>query len=186
MSFSSLKLIYFSPTGTTKKILEAIGQGIGIEPVEHLDMTLPHAAEKPLGNFTNELVVIGAPVYVGRIPDDALKRFRHFRAWDTKAVLVVVYGNREYEDALLELKDLSKELGFVPIAAAAFIGEHSFSTKDIPIAEGRPDEKDLERAVAFGLSINQRLSDSASSDAPVSLTVPGNFPYRDHLPPVDG
>lgn len=186
MSFSSLKLAYFSPTGTTKKILEGIAQGIGIEPVEHLNLTSPDAAEKPLGTFTDELVVIGAPVYAGRLPVDVIKRFSRLRAHGTRAVLVVVYGNREYEDALLELTDLSKELGFIPIAAAAFIGEHSYSTRDVPIAAGRPDEKDLKSAVAFGLAIKQRLSDPGWSDAQLSLKVPGNFPYKDRMPPVDG
>jgi ferredoxin/flavodoxin len=186
MSFSSLKLAYFSPTGTTKKVLEGIAKGIGIKPVEHLSMTSHDAATKPLGNFTDELVVIGAPVYAGRLPDDAVKRFRHFRAQDTRAVLVVVYGNRDYEDALLELTHLSKELGFIPIAAAAFIGEHSFSTRDVPIAAGRPDKKDLEMAVAFGRTIKERISDPGPSDATVSLKVPGNFPYKDRVPVVEG
>ena len=186
MNFSSLTLAYFSPTGTTKKVLEGIAEGIGIEPVEHLSMTSHDAATKPLGNFTDELVLIGAPVYAGRLPEDAVKRFRHFRAQDTRAVIVVVYGNRDFEDALLELTHLSKELGFIPIAAGAFIGEHSFSTIDMPIAAGRPDKKDLERAVAFGLTIKQKISDLGSSDATVSLEVPGNFPYKDRVPLVEG
>jgi ferredoxin len=186
MSFSSLKLAYFSPTGTTKKVLEAIAEGIGISPVEHISITSTDAATKFPGNFTDELVVIGAPVYTGRLAGDAVARLKHFRGNDTKTVLVVVYGNRDYEDALLELVDLSKELGFIPIAAAAFIGEHSFSTSDVPIAAGRPDEKDLERAVAFGATIRQKISGLGQSDATVSLKVPGNFPYKDRLPPVEG
>jgi ferredoxin len=187
MYFSPLKLAYFSPTGTTKKVLEAIAKGIGIEPVEHLCMTSPNAVMKTHGNFKDELVVIGAPVYAGRLPQDAVKRFKSFRAQDTRAILVVVYGNRDYEDSLLELTHLSKELGFIPVAAAAFIGEHSFSTKDVPIGSGRPDNKDLEKAVAFGRTIKQRLSDLCSLDTTVfSLQVPGNFPYKDSMPQIEG
>ena len=37
MNVSSVKLVYFSPTRTTQKILEGIAQGTGIGPVEHLD-----------------------------------------------------------------------------------------------------------------------------------------------------
>jgi len=186
MNFMSLNLVYFSPTGTTKEILEAIAEGIGIESVEHLNMTSPHAGTKPNGGFTDELVLIGAPVYAGRLPDNAVIRFKNLRARDTTAVLVVVYGNRDYEDALLELVNLSKELGFVPIAAAAFIGEHSFSTSDVPIAPGRPDEKDLERALEFGRIIKQRIEDLGSSDASISVQVPGNFPFKNGMPAVDG
>ena len=36
------------------------------------------------------------------------------------------------------------------MAAGAFIGEHSFSRKGMPIAEGRPDESDLKQATEFG------------------------------------
>jgi ferredoxin len=186
MIFSSLKLAYFSPTGTTKKVLESIAKGIGIETVEHISLTSPDASTKALGDFTDELVVIGAPVYVGRLPGDAVKRFKCLRAHHTMAVLVVAYGNRDYEDALLELVHLSKELGFIPIAAAAFIGEHSFSTRDVPIAAGRPDKDDLEKAVAFGWMIRQRVSDFGSSDATVSFKVPGNFPYKELMPSVKG
>lgn len=186
MSFSSLKLIYFSPTGTTRKILESITEGIGVRPVEHLNLTLPDAAVKSVGTFTDELVLIGAPVYAGRLPDSAVKRFEHCRAQDTRAVLVVVYGNREYEDALLELVNLSKGLGFVPIAAAAFIGEHSFSTADVPIAAGRPDGKDLEKAVEFGTIVKRRIEALGSTDGAITLHVPGNSPYREGMPLVEG
>lgn len=186
MRFSSAKLVYFSPTGTTKKILEGIAEGIGIEPTDHVSMTSPDAVTKPLEDFSDELVVIGSPVYAGRLPDDAVKRFKRFQARNTTAVLVVVYGNRDYEDALLELTHLSEELGFIPISAAAFIGEHSFSTKDLPIATGRPDKKDMEKATAFGLAIRQRISHLRSVDAMDSLKVPGNFPYKDSMHLVPG
>lgn len=186
MKFSSMKLVYFSPTGTTKKILEGIAKGIGIERIEHVSMTLPDAPTKPLVNITDELVVIGAPVHAGRLPEDAVKRFKRFQAHNTIAILVVIYGNREYEDALLELTHLSKELGFTPISGAAFIGEHSFSTKDVPIATGRPDKEDIEKAMAFGAAIRQKILDIRSIDAIAPLKVPGNFPYKDSMPSVEG
>ncbi len=186
MKFESVKLVYFSPTGTTKKILETIAQGIGIETIEQVNMTLPDAKTKSLDDFTNELVLIGAPVYAGRLPADTVKRFKRFQAQDTPAVLVVVYGNRAYEDALLELANLSKDLGFIPISAAAFIAEHSFSTAEVPIASGRPDLHDMEKASEFGRAIKQRISDLPSLDAAATLNVPGNFPHRDGMPVVEG
>jgi len=182
MNVLSVKLIYFSPTGTTKKILEGIAKGMGIENIEHVGMTLPDATTKPLDSFTDELVVIGAPVYSGRLPDDAVKRFKRFRAENTPAVMVVVYGNREYEDALLELTNLSKDLGFVPISAGAFIGEHSYATKNVPIANGRPDTKDIEKATEFGAGIMRKMTDIQTLDGVSSLKVPGNFPYKDGMP----
>jgi hypothetical protein len=69
-------------------------------------------------------VLVGAPVYAGRIPPAAAQRFLTLRGNDTPAIPVVVYGNRHYNDALLELADLLTSAGFVPVAGAAFIGEH--------------------------------------------------------------
>ena len=42
-----------------------------------------------------------------------------------RAVLLVVYGNREYEDTLLELSDVMEAAGFSPVAAVAAVAEHS-------------------------------------------------------------
>ena len=186
MKFSSVKLAYFSPTGTTKKILEGIAEGIGIERIEHVSMTPPDATTKLLEIFSDELIVIGAPVYAGRLPVDAVKRFKCFRPHNAIAVLVVVYGNRDYEDALLELTNLCKDLGFIAISGAAFIGEHSFHTKDVPIATGRPDNKDIEQAIAFGQAIRQKISGLRSLSAVAPLRIPGNFPYKDSMHPIAG
>jgi len=186
MNILSVKLIYFSPTGTTKKVLEGIANGIGIKDIEHVGMTLPDATTKPINSFTDELVVIGAPVYAGRLPDDAVKRFKRFRAENTPAIVVVVYGNREYEDALLELANLSKDLGFIPISGGAFIGEHSYSTEDVPIANGRPDAVDIEKATEFGAAIMKKMTHIQTLDDASPLNVPGNYPYKDGMPSVPG
>jgi len=179
MNISSVKLVYFSPTGTTRKILEGIASGTGIEAIEHINMTLPEEAEKTISSFTDELVVIGAPVYAGRLPADAVKRLQHCKGKRTPAILVVVYGNRAYEDALLELVNVSTERGFIPVSGGAFIGEHSFSTQELPIANERPDTQDMEKAAAFGAAVMQKLSDIQTLDDISSLKVPGNFPYKD-------
>jgi ferredoxin len=128
--------------------------------------------------FSDELVIIGAPVYGGRVPVDAIKRLKNLKADNTLAVLVVVYGNREFEDALLELKNLSIELGFHPVAGAAFIGEHSFATEDVPIANGRPDRQDAQRAMDFGAGIKDKIAALKSPDVQTDLEFPGSFPYE--------
>jgi len=185
MKISSVKLVYFSPTGTTKAVLEGIAQGLGSDRVEHMDMTLPGAATSPVAEFNDELVVIGAPVYAGRLPADAAQRFRRCKAGNAPAVLVVTYGNRAYEDALLELTNLSRELGFVPVSAAAFIGEHSYATADLPIANGRPDTRDVEKAKSFGAAVMEKVEKANTLEELPPLKVPGNFPYKEGMPAVD-
>ena len=107
MEVKQIKLIYFSPTGTNQKVLESIAKGITVEEVEHINLTLPEGAQQTVPPFSDELVIIGALVYGGRLPVDAINRFKQLKARKTLAILIVVYGNREFEDALLELKSCS-------------------------------------------------------------------------------
>lgn len=179
MDITSARLIYFSPTRTTKKIIRGIAQGIQPVTVEHIDLTLPDATmQKPAG-MHRELAIIGSPVYGGRLPVEAVSRLRRLKGNDTPAVIFVVYGNRAYEDALLELRDLALEVGFKPVAAGAFIGEHSYSTDTAPIADGRPDIEDLRKAKEFGRMIQEKMRNVRATAEMPPLQVPGNFPYKD-------
>jgi ferredoxin len=175
----SVKLVYFSPTRTTESILRSIAGGIGAEPSETIDFTLTEARSHPSKAFQDELVLLGVPVYGGRVPLDAVEYLNRLKASQTPAVLVVVYGNRAYDDARLELSDITVRSGFVPIAAGAFIGEHSFSTPDAPLAPGRPDERDAADARAFGTLIRARLDQLDSIEQATPVSVPGDFPYRE-------
>jgi ferredoxin len=183
MNINSVKLVYFSPTKTTEKVVEAIAQGIQIDIVEQLDLTPPEARTQEFGEMHDELVIIGAPVYGGRIPPEAVHRLRRIRGKGTPASVVAVYGNRAYEDALLELRDLAAELGFEPVAGGAFIGEHSYDSEATPIASGRPDAQDLEKANRFGELIREKMRDMRTLDEMPSLQVPGDFPYKEWHPP---
>jgi len=178
MEIKQVKLIYFSATGTTQKVLESIAKGITVEDVEHINLTLPEGAQQKIPPFSDELVIIGAPVYGGRLPIDAINRLKQLKASKTLAVLIVVYGNRDFEDALLELKHLAIELGFNPVAGGAFIGEHSFATKNVSIANGRPDSLDVQKAMDFGVKIKDKVTALQSPDAQMDLEIPGRFPYE--------
>ena len=43
------------------------------------------------------------------------------------AVPVVLFGNRNFDDGLIELRNILTEDGFMPVAGGAFVGEHAFS-----------------------------------------------------------
>ena len=177
MDIQKVKLVYFSPTKTTQTVLESIAKGI-TDNVEHINLTPPEAAQQTIPPFADELVIIGAPVYGGRLPVEAVKRFKQLKASNTPAIVVVTYGNREFEDSLLELKNLAIELGFNPAAGGAFIGEHSFASEDVPIANGRPDSQDVQKAMEFGAKIKEKIAALQSPDAPMDLEIPGRFPYE--------
>jgi ferredoxin len=179
MNIHSVKVIFFSPTNTTERIIEGITQGLRGDVVEKVDLTPPEAETRTFAEIYAELAIIGAPVYNGRIPALAGRRLRRIKAKDAPAVVVCVYGNRDYEDALLELKDLAVELEFRPIAGGAFIGEHSFNSEDMPIAAGRPDRQDLAAAERFGELIREKLKKNPVLDDMPALWVPGDFPYKE-------
>ena len=175
MENRKISLVYFSPTGTSKRTAEAVAKGLGTG-FSCVDLTSPDAEAKKHCFRSDELAVIAAPVYGGRLPYTAVRRLKNVIGRQCPAVLVVVYGNIAYEDALIELNDIALEQGFRPIAGAAFIGEHSFDTPETPIATGRPDEADLDKAEAFGEQAKVKLGLGEAQ----KLAVPGNRPYREN------
>jgi ferredoxin len=178
MKIQSVKLVCFSPTGTTKAIVKGVARGINQNMVELIDITAPDARKQYLRTSANELLVIAVPVYMGRVPAILIEWLQSIKAANTPTVCIVVYGNRVYEDALLELKDILIKCGCIPVACAAYIGEHSFSSSEIPIAEGRPDAGDLNNAALFGRKISEKLISISSADHIADVTIPGSYPYR--------
>jgi ferredoxin len=178
MNIDSVKLVYFSPTGTTKTVVHSIARGINHSSVELLDITTPEARKQPLETSEHELLVIGVPVYMGRVPALLSGWLQAINARNTPAVGVVVYGNRTYEDALIELEDILNACGCTPIAGAAYIGEHSFSDNETPAAKDRPDASDIRHAESFGRKIREKLDVIQSAEGISEVDIPGCHPYR--------
>ena len=161
--------VVFSPTGTSKKIAETVARGItsgaGAEAAALKTIDLTHAAAQSAVLPAGAVAVIAAPVYGGHVAPTAAKRLETLRGSGTPAVVIAVYGNRAFEKAAAELAALAARQGFVPVAAAAFVGEHSYSTPETPVAAGRPDAQDLARAAEFGAAVREKLA--AGTPAPV-------------------
>lgn len=171
---NNINLVYFSPTGTTKLIAETIAKGINIGKITPIDLTL---SDKQCSNATEDgLFIFAVPVYGGRVPVVAANRLKKLKGNNSPSILIVVYGNRDFDDALLELKDLVISQGFIPFSAAAFVAEHSFSTENYPIAERRPDKTDLEKAFSFGADIQNTIKNCHVFEK--TIHVPGNYPYK--------
>lgn len=177
MNIQTVTCIFFSPTGTTKTIAEHISHGIGAEKIEMVDGTKRSDRKKCTPFSKDDLVILAAPVYYGRIPEEIVSYFAMLKGQNTPVVLTVVYGNREYDDALKELYDMAVAGGFIPVAGGAFIAEHSYSTPERPIAEARPDASDLDKAEAFGADIQKKLAPIESIKDAALSNVPGNLPY---------
>lgn len=177
MKIKSLKIICFSPTGTTKRIALSIAKGLDIKRVSLYDITKPEARENISETKRDELLIVAVPVYMARVPAILNKYLNNIKAHKTPAVCVVVYGNRTYGNALLELNDILSGSGCIPVAGGAFIGEHSFSCKELPIAESRPDSNDLQFAENFGKRIKEKLHSVQSVKEISKVKIPGNYPY---------
>ncbi len=164
----NVTLAAYSPTWTGLRAARMICEGLG--GAREIDLAKPEIVEY---RFTeDDLVVFAAPVYGGRLPRLAAERLKAVRGGGALAVAVAVYGNRDYDDALLELKDILEEGGFTVVACAAFIGEHTYSAK---FGTGRPDDKDAEIARAFGRAISEKVGAGAPYAA---VRVKGNRPYK--------
>ena len=177
MKINSVKLVCFSPTGTSKAIVQSIAKGLDYKNVELIDITKPVARQQALRTKKDDLLIVALPVYMGRISALVSGWLHSIKAENTAAVCVVIYGNRAYDNALLELKDVLTSCGCKPFAGAAYIGEHSFSSEELPSSVGRPDTRDLYHAKLFGHKIHGKLLSTASVDEFTDLAVPGNFPY---------
>ena len=176
--------LYFSPTGTTEKIVTGIAEKIaenygGEIAINNIDFTLPKARERTYSFDKDTLVIAGVPVYAGRVPNVLLKFLNTISGNGATAVAVVLYGNRHYDDALIEFKDILEADGFNVIAGGAFIGEHSFSTT---LAGNRPDAQDMAAAADFTVKIVDKLK--APRKIP-GVAVRGNIPYREYYRPMD-
>lgn len=163
--------LFFSPTQTGATVATEIQKHLAADAGEPIDITKA-AVEKIFG--ADDVVVIAMPIYSGRLPGIAVERFKSIQGNGAKAVAIAVYGNAKVDDALLELTNLCSEQGFEVAAAATFIGEHSFTLKEFPIAVGRPDAADLGKAAEFGALVQTKLDASGPIAAPA---IPGSTPY---------
>lgn len=177
MNITKAKIVYFSPTGTTEKVIKSIVKGFECSQTDCLNITQTESRNKGLVLKKGEILVIGVPVYMGRVPALLADFLNSIRADNVPAVCVVVYGNRAYENALLELTDIVEEKGCIPIAGAAFIGEHSFSSPERPTAHSRPDADDLALAEQFGREVWAKTISYSNLQDKI-IKIPGTRPYN--------
>lgn len=160
-------LITFSPTGTSRKVGEAIARGIDPECIVYDYMKGRGAITVPAG----AVAVFSMPVYGGHVAPPASEWIKNISGEGAMAVATVVYGNRDYENALVELGDMLRARGFRIAGGATFVGEHSYSTARFPIAAGRPDCSDLEQASRFGAALKEKMLRGSVDDIDLSAIV---------------
>lgn len=185
MKLEKIWAVYFSGTGTTRRTVERIAGGIASRlnlPAESVDFSRPAVRQETLRFGEKNLVVFGTPVYAGRVPNVLLPFLRErIVGGGALAVPVVLFGNRNYDDALIELRNILAADGMHPIAAGAFVGEHSFSRV---LGADRPNAEDEALMDEFAARV---AALAAGLDAaPVkSVAVRGQEPLRPYYTPRD-
>ncbi|MCM1449776.1 MAG: 4Fe-4S binding protein [Clostridiales bacterium] len=167
-----LYTIFFSATDTTRKCVEKVCAGLGMKPVSELNLADNLKTELP-EFMADDIVVIGVPVYGGRVPTVVADVLSHLKGNGAAALALVVYGNRDYDDALLELTDVLTDRDFHVVGAGAFIGQHSIFPK---VGASRPDFSDEQCLIRFGKECMNAISkDHCASEVPY---IKGKKPYK--------
>lgn len=174
--YTKIKRLAFSPTGGTAHAIDVLCEQLGL-PVEVIPCMKPsqRLSEDAIQIGNDTLFIIGMPVYAGRLPNLLLPFLKRLSGDKTHAICMVTYGNRHFDDALMELKTLLESQDFIVIGAGAIVAAHSFSDK---IAPNHPDEMDDHMICELAKGVLSR-SDSAA------LNVPGEWPLRPYYTPKD-
>ncbi|HIV91244.1 MAG TPA: 4Fe-4S binding protein [Candidatus Eisenbergiella stercoravium] len=162
--------IVFSPTGGTQKVADTITLKWD-KPARKIDLSDPKTDFAAISLEKEDIAVIAVPSFGGRVPALAVERLEKIHGNGAMCVAVCVYGNRAYEDTLIELNDAAAKSGFQVIAGIAAIAEHSIMHQ---YATGRPDEEDRTQLQGFAEKILEKIS-NADMSAP---QIPGNRPYK--------
>lgn len=161
----------FSPTGGTEKAAEIIVSEWSAS-AETIDLTDRAADFSKYRIEAEDLVLIAVPSYGGRVPGLAAERLAQIRGNSARCVLLCVYGNRAYEDTLLEMADIAESCGFTVAAAAAAVAEHSVVHQ---YASGRPDGEDERRLKAFAKTVQEKFGAGTLKSG---IQIPGSRPYK--------
>ena len=157
--------IIFSPTGGTQRVADAITKNW--QETEVIDIS---SSNFNTSLEADSLALIAMPSFGGLAPQLALDRLVRINANNAKCAIVAVYGNRAYDDTLIQMKDYAEKAGFQVIAAVSAVAEHSIIHA---YAANRPDAKDFDQLCGFG----QQILEKAKAEAG-SISVPGNKPYK--------
>ena len=165
--------VIFSPTGGTHKVSELLISA-WTENWNTVDVSDMKFERESCSFTTEDTVLVAIPSYGGRVPATASRRISNLHGNGAKAVLVCVYGNRAYEDTLVELNDIVVRANFKVIAAVAAVAEHSIMRQ---YATGRPDTADEQVLKEYAEKIQKKLLNGTLTE----IHIPGNRPYKKEM-----
>lgn len=153
------RLMYFSPTHTTRKVLYEVIKGFGAVEINETNLTFDNPLENTgdIRKIKEEIVFIGCPVYGGHLYKPFREFVKQLSLENKRVVIVLLYGNAGVFHAKNELIYLISSKNAYVLGSGTFVGEHSFSVNGVEVASGRPNEKDLKVAFEFGIKIKETI-----------------------------
>ena len=165
----SIYSVIFSPTGGTKKVADLFANAFAGEYAE-IDMTKVDFEGFSFGG--NDICVVSVPSFGGRVPAEAAKRMVKLQGNGAKAILITAYGNREFEDTLVEMQDIAESCGFSVVAGIEAVAEHSVVRE---FGKDRPNDDDIAELQRFAYQIKSALEWGAAK----TPELPGNRPFKE-------
>lgn len=162
--------IIFSPTGGTEKVTNTMTKFWN--EVKDIDLSKTDLDFSSISLTKEDIAVIAMPSFGGVAPQLALDRLAKMNGNQCKCAIVAVYGNRAYENTLVQMEDYAVKAGFHVIATVSAVAEHSILHQ---YATGRPDENDDNQLTEFGNQILEK-AESGNESTP---SIPGNRPYKE-------
>ncbi len=172
--------LYFSPTGTTELLVKSLAKELAeklLLPLMYVNFTEMAVREEGFRFQEEDLAVIGSPTYAGKLPNKILPDFQNrLQGNGARAVALVSFGNRSFDNSLKELSETLRRDGFVLTAAAAMACRHAFSDK---VGTHRPDARDREELRVFAERILESLKegDAAAELSPEKVPGDADAPY---------
>ena len=166
-----------SPTGNTEKAVRYVASGIADKlsggDYFYIDITQPDARDGVYEFGAGDIVILGCPTYAGRIPNKLMPYIKEsIYGSGAIGISLVTYGNRAYDDALKEMAYIMQNNDFEMLAALAVPAEHAFSSM---LAEGRPNNEDLDNLYSFGIKIGETIKSGKYKTLNLPA-IPGRMP----------
>ena len=146
----SVRVVFYSATGNTRKIAESIGETVSWHmgmPVSYSDYSRPDVRKIQISLDVDDILVFCTPVYRGELPpyifDDIGSKLKGSGGY---AICAMTYGNRAVDNAFADMVQTVRDLGFVPVSAVSFPCRHCYT--DV-LAGDRPNGDDLSCARRF-------------------------------------
>lgn len=175
----NVRAAVFSPTGGTMNATYLLASMLSNNP-EMMDQTPLSERDVEISFAKDELAILAAPSYVGRIPF-APNLFTNLKGNNTPCVLVAAFGNRACENNFAQMNEIASANGFIVIGAIALVTPHMFGAR---AGHSRPDVQDHPTIREFADKIREKIKTGTLTTIVVEgdTTIPAEKPSMKSKP----